>query len=96
MDQKMLFKQVIDFQKAAFDNSFKAMSTLQEQGEKILNAFLEQSPWLPQEGRAAITEWIGAYKKGRDSFKDTVEESFGKVESYFAEAKAETKNSDEA
>ncbi|QTA88717.1 hypothetical protein [Desulfonema magnum] len=84
MDQKILFKQMIDFQKATFDNSFKAMSTLQEQGEQMVSMFLEQAPWLPPEGKKAIAEWLGTYKKGRDSFKETVETNFSKVEAFFA------------
>jgi hypothetical protein len=86
MDQKTLFKQMIDFQKATFDNSFKAMTTLQEQGEKMVGMFLEQAPWLPAEGKKAITDWIGAYRKGRDEFKDAVEKNFSKVQDYFAGA----------
>lgn len=84
MDQKKLFKQMIDFQKATFDNSFKAMTTLQEQGEKMVNMFIEQAPWLPEEGRTAVTEWINAYKTGRDNFKDTVESNFNKVTDFFS------------
>jgi hypothetical protein len=89
MDQKMLFKQMIDFQKATFDNSFSAMSTLQEQGEKMVTMFLDQAPWLPQEGRKAITDWVEAYKRGRDTFKETVETNFSKVQEFF-ESKEKT------
>jgi hypothetical protein len=84
MDQKALFKQVIDFQKATFDNSFKAMATLQEQGEQIVNMFLEQAPWLPQEGKKAVADWINAYRKGREDFRDYVETNFEKVKDYFS------------
>ncbi|MDM8515354.1 hypothetical protein QUF76_04085 [Desulfobacterales bacterium HSG16] len=89
MDQKQLFKQMIDFQKTTFDNSFKAMSTLQEQGEKMVNMFVEQAPWLPADGKQAITTWIDTYKKGRETFLDTVEKNFERVEEYFG--KDETK-----
>ncbi len=91
MDQKAMFKQMIDFQKNTFDNSFKAMSTLQEQGEKMVSMFLEQAPWLPPEGKKAVVEWIKAYNKGREDFKQAVDENFSKVQDYFSgfEAKAE-------
>lgn len=89
MDQKQLFKQMIDFQKTTFDNSFKAMSTLQEQGEKMVNMFVEQAPWLPADGKKAITTWIDTYKKGRETFLDNVEKNFERVEEYFG--KSETK-----
>lgn len=84
MDQKKLFKQMLDFQKATFDNSFGAMTTLQEQGEKMVNAFLDQARWLPEEGRKAIANWINTYKDGRIKFKEAVEDNFKKVEKFFS------------
>lgn len=75
---------MLDFQKTTFDNSFKAMTTLQEQGEKMVESFLSQAPWLPDQGKKAVEEWISAYKKGRENFKDSVEENFQKVEKYFS------------
>jgi len=86
MDQKKVFKQMIDFQKTTFDNSFNAMSTLQEQGEKMMSAFLEQAVFLPDEGKAAVKKWIDAYKEGRAKFKEAVDENFKKVEAYFSDA----------
>jgi polyhydroxyalkanoate synthesis regulator phasin len=84
MDQKQLFKQMLDFQKATFDNSFKAMTTLQEQGEQMVNTFLEQATWLPEEGKKAVTNWINAYKEGREKYREAVEKNFEKVEHYFS------------
>lgn len=84
MDQKALFKQMIDFQKAAFDNSFNAMATLQEQSEKMVKTFLDQAVWLPEEGKKAIQNWLDAYKGGRDKFKQAVEQNFEKVDAYFS------------
>ncbi|NJL58941.1 MAG: hypothetical protein HC887_04125 [Desulfobacteraceae bacterium] len=83
MDQKVLFKQMIDFHKATFDNSFNAMTTLQEQGEKMVGIFLDQAAWLPEEGKKIIREWTDTYKKGRIEFRKNVETQFEKVENYF-------------
>jgi hypothetical protein len=83
MDQKQMFKQMFEFNKAAFDNTFNAMVMLQEQSERMANTMLEQATWLPQEGRKVITDWVDAYKKGRENFKKMVDESFHKVEEYF-------------
>ncbi len=90
MDQKTMFKQMIDFQKATFDNSFKAMTTLQEQGEKMVEMLLEQATWLPADGKKAVKDWIGAYKKGRDDFKKAVEQNFTKVEDFFTSAEGKS------
>ncbi len=85
MDQKIT-KQVIDFQKAAFDNTFSAISMLQDQAEKTTNIFLESSIWpVPEEGKKIAKEWVQAFKKGRDEFKKALDESFTKMEDFFKE-----------
>jgi hypothetical protein len=89
MDQKHLFKQIIDFQKTTFDNSFNALTTLQEQGESIINASLNQAEWLPAEGKKAISEWLAAYKKARMEFKNTVDNNYKKVQEFFDSTKTD-------
>jgi len=83
MDQGKIAKQMIDFHKATFDNTFNAMSILQEQTERMVGMFLDQSPWVPEEGRKAINDWVNTYKKGRADFKKTVDDSFKKVDDFF-------------
>ncbi len=83
MDQKQVFKQMIDFNKTAFDNSFSAMSALQDQTEKMGAALMEQASWMPEEGRKAAGQWASACKKGRESFKKSVDNTFKKVEEFY-------------
>ena len=84
MDPKQIAKQMIDFNKAAFDNSFNAMAILQDQIEKMASTALEQNNMIPAEGKKAVSDWIKSYKKGRDDFKAAADESFRKVETFFA------------
>lgn len=86
MDQNAMVKQMIQFNKATFDNSFNAIMMFQEQNEKMVNTFLEQAPWLPEEGKKVINEWISACKKGSQDFKKHVDENFKKVEDFFAKS----------
>ncbi len=82
---------MIDFQKTAFNNTFSAMVALQDQTEKMVNITIEQSTWLPEDGKKAINEWTDACKKGRDDFKKIVDENFSKAEGFFAgQAKSPT------
>jgi hypothetical protein len=87
MDQKQIFKQMIDFNKASFDNGFNAMVLIQDQTERAANALLDQATWLPAEGKKAIQDWVKTYKNGREEFKTSVDASFKKVEEYFSSAK---------
>jgi hypothetical protein len=41
---------------------------------------------MPAEGKKAITDWIKAYKQGREGFKAAVDDNYRKVEEYFAGA----------
>lgn len=84
MNNKVILKQIVQFNKTAFDNTFKAMKMAQEHGEKMLTALLDQATWLPEEGKKTITDWVKAYKKGVDDFKATVDEQYKKVDEFFA------------
>jgi len=86
MEQLKMAKQMIDFQKATFDNTFNAMVMLQDQTERMFGTFMEQATLLPEEGKKVLRDWVEAFKKGREEFKKSVDESFGKVEAYYAEA----------
>ncbi|MCX5856488.1 MAG: hypothetical protein NTZ57_00990 [Deltaproteobacteria bacterium] len=86
MDQAKMTKQMVEFHKTTFDNTFNAMTILQEQTEKMVGLFLEQAPWFPKEGKAAVGEWLKTYKRGRDGYKTSVNESYKKVEEYFLNA----------
>jgi hypothetical protein len=84
MDQKLIAKQMIQFNKTAFDNSFNAMSMVYEQNEKMMGTFLQQATWIPEEGRKAIETWMQTYKKGCEDFKKMADENYQKVEEFFA------------
>jgi len=85
MDGKFA-KQMIDFYKSTFDNSFNAMVMLQEQTEKNMKMALDQASWFPAEGKKAIDEWIKACKQSRDEFKKVTEENFKRVEDFFTQS----------
>ena len=87
MEPVKIAKQMVEFQKATFDNTFNAMGMVQDQAERMLSMSLNQATWLPEEGKKAITEWSNACKKGAEDFKKTVDENFKKVDDFFASAK---------
>jgi predicted aminopeptidase len=86
MDQKQIARQMIQFNKTAFDNSFNAMTMVYEQNAKMIGTFLEQATWLPKEGKKAISDWMQTYKKGCEDFKKLVNDNYEKVEAFFAGA----------
>jgi polyhydroxyalkanoate synthesis regulator phasin len=79
METENFAKQMIHFQKATFDNTFSALTMVQDQAERMFNTMVEQAAWLPEEGRHMIDEMVGAYKKGCSDFKDVIDENFAKM-----------------
>lgn len=94
MDPKQIARQMIQFNKTTFDKTLDAITVLQEQTEKLIATYLEQTPMIPAEGKKAIADWMKAYKKGREEFKTAADENYRKVEKFLAgydkEGKSET------
>lgn len=89
MDPKQIAKQMIQFTKTTFDNTFDAITILQEQTEKLIGTYLEQAPMIPAEGKKAIADWMKAYNKGREEFKAAVDENY-KLQNMIPAAPSET------
>ncbi|MDT8273793.1 MAG: hypothetical protein RRA35_11450 [Desulfomonilia bacterium] len=81
--QKEFVKQMISMQKTTFDSSFGTMVMLQDQAEKMVKTVLEQAPWITADGRKALDQWVSSFKKGREDFKNSVDEGYQKVEEFF-------------
>ena len=84
MEPKQIAKQMVDFNKKAFDASFEAMAAMQEQTEKMVSTMMQQSQFFPDEGKKLITDWLKTYKKGREEFKAAADENFKKVDALFS------------
>ena len=86
MNQFMFAKQMLDFNRTTFDNTFGAMCLLQEQSEKMMNTFVEKADWIPSEGKKAIADMAAIFRKGCNEFKKAVDENFVKAQAYFDQA----------
>jgi len=84
MEKQQAFKQMMEFNRAAFDNTFNAMTLLQEQTERMINLSLEQATMLPKEGKKVYTEWLKACTKGSETFKKAVDDGFQKMAGFLA------------
>ena len=86
MYPNLLAKQMMNFQKTAFDNAYNSMVMLQDHNEKLANTLLEQATWIPEEGNRVITQWVEIFKKGRDDYKVAMDDVFGKMEDLLVDA----------
>ncbi len=85
MAPKKMLKQMLTFNKTAFENSLKGITMLQEQNEKMTKTMIDQATWLPDEGKKAIDSMATAYKSAFDNFKTTIDNYFKKAEEYLSE-----------
>ena len=83
MEQKQMLKQMLEFNQAAFNNAFNALTLLQGQFEQVAKTALEQATWLPAEGRKAIEKGTETYKSASRTFKQQVDDSYKQVEKAF-------------
>ena len=85
-EPRKMAKQMMDFYKASFDNSFNALLMVQNQMERLTTMTLDQTLAIPEEAKKAFTDWTKAYKKGCDEYKKAVDDNFKRVEDFFSEA----------
>ena len=83
MENKEIVKQMVDLHKTSFGNIFSTMVTLQDQAEKIMKAFVDQTPGITDEGKKVMNQLNSVYKKNRDDFKKAVDEGYEKVAVFF-------------
>ena len=86
MDPQKMGKQMVDFYKTTFDNSFSAMLMLQEQMERMASMYWGQMVNVPEETKKAVSEWTKSYKKNCEDFKKMMDDSFKKLESFLGAA----------
>lgn len=83
MDQQQIAGKMMEYNKSLFDSTFKTISTIQDQSEKMLTAFMEKAAWLPDDGKKVIADWLSTYRKGREDIKAAADDKYEKVASYF-------------
>jgi hypothetical protein len=87
MQPKDMLKQMIDFNKNAYENAFKNMNMLQEQMEKVINLYIDQASGMSDDGKKSAKEWASMYRKGYEDFKKLMDENFKKMDAFFQEKK---------
>jgi len=80
-------KQMIDFQKTSFSSIFDAMATFQDHAVNAVDTVLDQTTWLPEDGRKAYQGWVDACQEERDRFKSYVDDGFSGLEKYLGSVK---------
>lgn len=87
MYQNEMFKNMIQFNKTLFENTYNAITLMQDEAEKMFDSLLSQNCLLPKDGKSLMDEWAKVYKTGRESFKHHTDAAFKKVETFLSETR---------
>jgi polyhydroxyalkanoate synthesis regulator phasin len=74
--------ELVGFMQSSFDTTMKTLGTMQDQGEKILNAMLDQGVVAQREGRKVLNEWISMAKKGREDYSKMMRDNLEKFSDF--------------
>jgi len=85
MEATNFIKQSLQFQKTLFENSFNALILAQDQTEKLVSSYLDQLPWVNDEGKKALQTSVEMAKKARSDFKNAVDDGYRKFEELLEE-----------
>jgi hypothetical protein len=76
MNPLWMAKQIVDFQKSAFDHTYQTAALLQEHMEKVTSTAFGEIGWVPEGGKRMVEEWTGNCRRGRDELKKAMDEHF--------------------
>ncbi len=78
-------KQMIDLQRVTLEGLISNLIMFWDQTGSMMNQFLDQASWVPDEGKKAIREWVDSNKKGCETFKTAVRNGYSNLEKCFEE-----------
>jgi len=79
METAKITKQMIGFHKALFDNTYSAMSVMQDYSGNMLLGYLKQFPWVTDESKKPLDNSIGFFKSARRDYKNAVDQGYAKL-----------------
>ncbi len=84
MDQQMrMAKQMVDLQRTTFDGMITNMVMFWEQTQKSMGTYLDQAPWMPEECKMTMREWVNGNIKGCETFRKAVDDGYKTLDKCF-------------
>ncbi len=77
MDRQV--KQLLNMQKATFDNIMNTAIALWNQAEGAMGTFINMAVWIPEDGKRTLSQWVESGKTGLETFKNAADEAYSKV-----------------
>jgi hypothetical protein len=84
LNMSKIGRQVLDFQKLMFDNTYDMVVKIHEQEDKVMDNFMKGQTMIPAESLKMLTGWRDIAHKGQNEFKKAIDESFKQAEALLA------------
>ncbi len=76
MEPIKITRQMIDFQKALFDNTYTVVAAMQDNSENMVNGILNQFTWVTEEAKRPFNESVTFIKRAREDYRKTIDQGF--------------------
>jgi polyhydroxyalkanoate synthesis regulator phasin len=73
---------VTDFMRSSFETAMNTFETMQTQGERMMNTFLDQGLLMQQEGRKVLNEWISMTRKNQAEYQRIMSDNLNKFSEF--------------
>jgi hypothetical protein len=80
MEAEKLTKQMIEFQKTVFNNTFEIVMAVQDQSEEISRSWCEKNSILPDQSKKVMLEWGHIIKQSLKEYKKAINLGFETIE----------------
>jgi polyhydroxyalkanoate synthesis regulator phasin len=86
MTNTEIIKKTLEYNRVAFENVFKTVSSVQEEGRKVAGEALEKATFIPEEGKKVVHQWLEASKEAGERFRESVLKGHEQIEKYLEKA----------
>lgn len=86
MEHTDIIKKAFEYNRKGFETFFEAAEKAQGKVEEYTGKALENSTFVPEQGKALVTSWIEAGRKARTGFREVVIKGQERLESILTPA----------
>ncbi len=82
MTNTEIIKKTLKYNRITFENVYKTIVSVQEEGIKTTGQALEKAAFIPEEGKKVVHQWLAASKEAGEKFRKSVLKGHEQIEKY--------------
>jgi len=80
METSKIAKQMIEYQRTLFENTYKVMTVIQDYSGNMIQGYLKQFPWMTEDSRKPLVDSFEFLKTARNDYKKAIDQGFDRWE----------------